>query len=1556
VTKIIKNIGIGTLKFIGYFLELVIFLVIVLAFFIRTTWFQTFVAQQVSSYYSEKLGTEVTVDQVKIHGLDYSEVIGLLIKDQQGDTLIYSPKFTGSIGMLNLKGQEAVVKAVNSDNTRIKLQKYEGDSVTNIQFLVDYFSSEDTTQSEFKIEIQELALKNVHFSFDNWNIDPIPYGLDYNHLDVKHLTGYIRDIKSGGGETSLRLDNIMLFEKCGFILENLTTDFKITKKEMLFEDVTLKTSLSNLSCEKLGFSYQDFGDLADFTHAVNMEVNFEPSGVHLKDVSYFVPTLEKMNRKVKLEGKLLGRVNDFQLDSLYIGLGAATYFKGSADIKGLPDVESMVFFADIEQIQTTYSELDRIDFTAFGMENDIEIPKELDQLGVMHLSGIFAGTLDDAEANFLLNTAQGDLDLSLMLTKEEDVYHYISRLNTDKVKLGRILNNSDLGDLTSEFVIQGSGFTLDDVDTHISGELHDFKAMGYTYDNFTLDGVLQKKKFNGTAIINDDNLSLDFTGIMDFNKRKPVFDFMLDIGSAQLHRLKLIDRPTSLIKGEMQVKGAGMSIDDFDGMINLSCISYYENGIEYDFDSIRLISDKSESFRDINLYSEFADISMKGDFKMSEINESLYNLGSRIFPSLFPGEGTFDIVNEEFDLDVTIKDLSMVTRLFYPALKVAPNSKVGLNYVSEFELLELSAQADWIEHGDMRFVNFKIDTTQKFALYDPFYTLDIYTDTTFFTKDLYLENLSYKTDLFNDNVHSIISWNNPDSSNYGFLETDIDISSPSNMAFDIHPSLIYTAEMGMWHIKKDARVLMDTSSFRLDNLLAQNEMQTVRITGTVSENPNDRLKLEISSFDIANLNAFTADSTIHYKGDLLLTGYISNVYNNLYFDAYSWIEDLQINEYILGDLETVAGWNPLDQRIEFTGDLLVEDEYVQKTEGSYYDENRSTFSIKKGFYYVGDVREQLDFDFEMDKVNIEFVNTFMPGGFSNLQGLIDGRVNLKGRVAEPQLDGMLRIKDAGLNIDMLNTAYYASGNVRIDPDMISFNSLPIKDKLGAQGYLSGSFFHQNFARYSYDFFAGFDEPFLVMNTDYNMNPLYYGNAYTTGDIAISYDDYNELEIIVNAKSEKGTDITLPLYGSQEVVLQDFISFVGSDSLNAEDEYDVNLEGIQLTLNMDITEDADIQLVFDDVVGDMMRGTGTGHIEMYIDQFADFYMFGNYEITEGSYLFTLKDLINKKFKVKKGGSIAWYGDPYDADIDITAVYNLRTSLYDIMPENQRESYRQKTDVDCEMRLTENLFNPQIHFGIDLPRSDENAKSILKSIVNTETEMNKQVFALLLLNKFLPSEYNTSGSSSGGGAILGSTTSEMLSNQLSNMLSKFSDDFDIGFNYQPGDEISSQEVALALSTQLFDDRVSIRTNVGVSHQNSGESSNRLIGDVDVEYKINEEGNTRVHAFNRSNEYDITQQEATNTQGVGVFYQESFSTLSELTCKVRNIFVRESKECKYCNESCSEIIDPTLRKECEDEKMSLSNDSDCSYCKVSCKNISDPVLKQKCKDDKKKAKDCK
>jgi hypothetical protein len=1545
--ELLRNTAKWLFKLVGRTFELVIFLTIVLLFLIRSYWFQTELAKLIASYYSFVLDTEVTIDRVQINGLESAELINLFIADQKGDTLLHSPKLSTELNMLSLSDNFSIFNHLTAENTRLKIQKYEGDTVLNIQFIADYFASDDTTASTFRIKLIDLILKDIHFSYHDWNVAPVASGIDFSHLDVSHLSGKIKSLRNKHGVTSMYIDELKGKEQSGFDLNLLKGYFLMNEHKIKLEGLQLITNSSNIDCKGLQFNYRDISDFSDFVNSVHMKATFNPSRLYVADIGYFVPDLQAVEKNIKIQGGISGVVNDLRIDNLYLGLSPVTFFRGSGDIKGLPYTEDALFYLDIHQFQTSAKDITEMDFTRFGLnlEKDIKLSSSLNSLGLVNIEGVVEGFFDDFQLDLAIHSEMGIIK-SVFEVKmgEMDRITVNGNLKSTRTNLGKIFDIKELGSFSSDINLSlrytpeqrllvpdkkhpGKAkqlYVKEELIVEASGQVTELDLMNYRYNKIQLDGRLHNADFVGKVNIDDENLRLQFDGEINLNEKDGQYLFKSNIEHANLYALLkslnnayLNQHPDASVSAQIQVNGHGNSPNTFDGSIDIFDIHFFKDNQDYFFDKILISSYIPGRRRNITIESQFAYIEVEGAFSFDSIGESIYALGYRMFPSIVPYKRGLNLMDQRLDLTLDVRDVSMLTALFLPELSLSTSTSLSISYNSRRELLEFAARSKWLEYGDYRLANIVIDTTQKFAMFDPFYTFDVHVDSVIYGK-IHFENVTLGTNLFNDNVRARLSWHSADSLQYAFIDTDFSVEDLKHFSIEIHPSVFYDHRVGKWDIKRDAFVQLDVVpsiydnklsvwNVRLDNLLAINDKQSIRVFGNVTENVDDKLRFELANFKVENINPFAGNESLSFFGEVSGSGYVSDVYHNLFFDAGTNIENFRINDRLVGNIETGASWNPSLERIELSGEVRKAGQKVD-------------LRIVRGNYYPKLKEDYLDFEIQFTETDLKFANAFIPEGISNLSGAIDGRLILTGSFAEPLLESKnLFLRNVGLNVDMLNTSYFVSGRLNILPDMIYANALPLTDKLGAKGFINLTFSHQNFDRYNYELFSWFNQPFMVMNTTYRMNPLYYGNAFATGDLNIEYDYSDQLtKISVNAKTARGTNVTLPLYGSEDVVLQEFITFVNTKEVE-DDKYDVNLEGISLNLSLDLTEDANIQLVFDEKVGDAMRGTGVGHIDMYIDQYYDFYMFGNYTVSEGSYLFTLRDLINKRFKVKKGSTINWYGDPYEADLDLVAIYSLKTNLYDIMPENTREQYRQKLDVDCELHLTNSLFNPNLNFDIQVPKADENAKTVLRNLISEEAERNKQVFALLMLNKFLPGEYNTGGSSSGSSAVLGATTSEMLSNQLSNMLSKFSDDFDIGLNYRPGGGYTSQEVALALSTQLFDDRLTIKTNVGVSHQRAQYGGgNSVIGDVDIEYVLNEEGNLSVRAFNRSNQFDITRQDVGGfTQGVGIFYKESFDTFDEFLCKIGNLFVKKENECRVCIENCRDIIDEADRKACFERK---------------------------------------
>jgi len=314
------------------------------------------------------------------------------------------------------------------------------------------------------------------------------------------------------------------------------------------------------------------------------------------------------------------------------------------------------------------------------------------------------------------------------------------------------------------------------------------------------------------------------------------------------------------------------------------------------------------------------------------------------------------------------------------------------------------------------------------------------------------------------------------------------------------------------------------------------------------------------------------------------------------------------------------------------------------------------------------------------------------------------------------------------------------------------------------------------------------------------------------------------------------------------------------------------------MNLEVTNDAEAFLLFDPIVGDMIKGNGSGNLRLEVTEAGEFNVFGDYVIDNGDYLFTLQNVINKKFVVQKGGVISFKGDPYNADIQLTAIYRVRTSLYGLVKNIDSSATVKRTiDVDAIMNLSDKLMKPQISFDIVLPNADENSRNLLKSQISNEDDLNRQVFSLVMFRNFWPNQGGNNDANVNG---VGSNASELLSSQLSNMLSQLSDDIDIGVNYSQGNAATRDQVSLNLSTQILNDRVSIDGNVGTANTaNSTQNTSNMVGEFNVEVKVTGDGAIRIKVFNRSNQYLLVTNDVPYTQGVGLFYRKEAETFEEL-----------------------------------------------------------------------------
>jgi hypothetical protein len=606
---------------------------------------------------------------------------------------------------------------------------------------------------------------------------------------------------------------------------------------------------------------------------------------------------------------------------------------------------------------------------------------------------------------------------------------------------------------------------------------------------------------------------------------------------------------------------------------------------------------------------------------------------------------------------------------------------------------------------------------------------------------------------------------------------------------------------------------------------------------------------------------------------------VSNIYTNTLFTSLLKVDSLMINNEMLGNAEISSRWDDDRKAVDMQAHAMRDNLKTISIEGEYLPTNQG----------------KLNFNMSLDKLRLNIFNPYVSVIFSDLRGIASGKASLTGTLSRPLLNGELNLQKTTFTVNYLRTRYNFTEKVQIENNNIYFKDIRIFDPKGNSAYLTGAIRNRYLKDFQLDLTIR-SRDFLCMNTTETDNKLFYGTAYATGVIRISGPPKN-ITLDISATTDKNTSIKIPLSSTGELDEYQFISIVNEypdqDNSVTETDYQVDLSGMQINFDLTVTPDAEVQIIFDPKLGDIIKGRGNGNLDMKISTSGNFLMFGDYTIEDGDYLFTLQNIINKKLNIEPGGTIRWNGDPFDATIDIVAYYPTKASLKDLLGNNDDR----KIVVHDRVTMTGRLMKPDVNYDIYLPNADESTRLNVSNAITSTEELNKQFISLLTLNKFVLTSSRTgmaptTQTASPYSSAAGVNVSEFLSNQLSNWLSQINNDVDVGVNYRSNREMKSDEVQVALSTQLFNDRLTINGSVDVATNAAATASESIVGEFDIDYKITKNGKFRIKTYNHINSDMLY--ENLYTQGFGVFYKEEFNTLGELWKEyLRSVFGKKEEE---------------------------------------------------------------
>ena len=914
----------------------------------------------------------------------------------------------------------------------------------------------------------------------------------------------------------------------------------------------------------------------------------------------------------------------------------------------------------------------------------------------------------------------------------------------------------------------------------------------------------------------------------------------------------------------------------YEGDLVVSNIDYYR-GSDSLFIPLSTVSIlNSPNNEHYTLKSDIIDFEIKGVFDWENLFVDFTDDLAKVFPSIMVGgnhskEKLKSTAYNDITFNLLTKDMENIFSFFAPELDIQNETGLSGKYNSKDEYLDIVFRSPFISYGDV--IVKDIFGTQSISNDSIF--CDYVVESITYNDSLKFDQIEFITDGTNGVLNSNLFWA-PSTQEESSINWDTRIYDNDHLELILKPSF-FSLDGRSWSIVKESDISITSEDIHISKFELKREDQLIELNGCLSENDFDELRAEFDNIDLAEIGLILGLEN-QLTGKLSGWGSLSNPYSNLQYMGDLSLNGFYIDEHEVGDLLVQTNWDAESRGIVLDGEMDVNNIQTFNFSGLYMLENDS-----------------LDIYLYFDETDISFVNAFIdPTEVSEIGGALNGRVRLDGTINEPKLKGNLSVKNAQAKLELLGVKYYLDGEIEVFEDLFALNSVPLKDEEGNTGSVIGSIFHENFTNWNFDIQVNFEdnissrkqifpfnlEPlnqFLILNTSYKDGDVYYGKAYGRGTANIS--GYaNNMSITLDVETREGTNINFPMYGISEIEEDfDFVRFLSDSISESINDNKTDLTGLDLDLNFKVTPSANVKIIFDPDIGDQIVATGSGDLNMTLDQYNEINLTGNYEISGDSKYNFAMGIIKQDFDIESGSSLTWTGDPYDANIDLVTSFRMKkVSLVDLSPE-QIDNSLTSQEIVCYLNLDETLLKPEISFDIKSPNAPETGKGLIERVVNDEDELSRQFFSLLLLRKFQPLK----GTITAGG----SAAIDVAESQINALLGQVSQNYDLNVNSALDEIFGENSLEFGVSKSFLEDRLILSGSFGIENKADFDAQQDedgfkagFIGDVFVEYLINQSGTFRATAFNQSNSNTLNENAGAFTQGAGLSYHEDFNNAKD------------------------------------------------------------------------------
>ncbi len=1414
---------------------------------------QTKVAQYFMNSINEDFNVNISIDKARVSIFGGVKFKNVIILDHHKDTLIFSKIINTNIidGKKILDG-DLIFGNIELDELLFNLKTYKNEKLTNIDVFINAFGTgKPSSGKHFLLKADKAKIVNGHFILTDEN-RVIPKDVDFTKLNIA-----LSKFQIYGPNVNTNIDKMSFWDHRGIFVKNLSSKFSYTKKNIKLENLDILTKGSKLKGDLiLSYKIEDF---KDFNNKVRFDLKLYPSIIASNDVRAFYKELAR-NQYFNISAHIDGPINNLNINRLKLTGSDKSEIYGNINFKNLFGKKNERFYMDgnFTKVSSSYQNLVTLLPNVLGKK----LPAELKSLGGFTMVGNTQVSATTVDADFAMTTAIGKVRSMLSMQSIDfiDKATYFGNVVLEDFDLGVFLGRKDLGKASVNLDIDGKGFTEKYLNTVVKGDVSKLDYNSYSYSNIVLNGNFKLPYYKGQISVNDPNLTMNFDGLLDLSKKENRYDFHINVENADLYRLKFVKDTISNFKGDVVVQVTGNTIDNLQGNVYITNTSYQNVKDIYTFDDFSIASSFDENrVRTIALNSkDIVEGEIVGNFKFNQLGKLLQNSLGSLYTNFKPNK-----VNKGQFLKFNFSIYNKIIEMFYPEIAIAPNTIVKGDIKSDIQEFKLNFISPQIIASENTIDNVRLSIDNKNPLYNAYLELDSIKNKYYKIRDFSLINVTMKDtlffrsefkggvrgeDYFNLNLYHTINKNN---------ENVVGLSK-SEIKFKEY----------LWFLnEKDSpnnQIVFDKAfkNFRIDDISLSHENQEVTLKGTIKDKTNKDLQLRFKDVDLFKITPENNKFVFHGN----INGAIDFKQNKAVYKptASLKIDNLNINKTDLGDLKfDIEGNENLEK---FTISSFLKKDGVESFNA---DGNLS----------IIDKKTILDLKLKFDRFNLGFFNSLGGEVVSNIRGVVTGNSTVQGSATKPQIGGRLFLEKAGLTIPYLNVDYELNDGSIVDliGQKFIFRNNTLKDsKFGTKGTLSGNIEHNNFSDWKFDLSVQ-SKRLLVLDTQDKEDAAYYGIAFIDGNASISGPTQG-LFIKMAAKSQKGTAVKIPINDTESVSDNPFLHFLSpKEKYNLEKgivDNSKKYKGLELEFDLDITPDAEIEVILDRNSGHGMKGKGFGSLLFKINTLGKFNMWGDFQAYEGTYNFKYGGLIDKKFAVRKGGSISWEGNPMKAQLNLEAVYKTIANPAVLL---ENSSFNKKVPVEVVIGVRGDLASPEPDFSIEFPTVSNVLKSEIQYKLNDKDIRQTQALYLLSSGGFLSPEGVNQSDFSG-------SLFETASSILGGIIKSNDDKFKVDLNYISADKRIGRETDgrfVASISSKVNERITINGKVGVPFGGINESA--VVGDLEVQFRVNEDGTLNLRLFNRENDINYIGQGIGYTQGVGVSYEVDFDTFKELVNKI-------------------------------------------------------------------------